>query len=601
MNKKLFLLALPLLLSACGKGPTTINVESVDIVDAGSEMLVSETHQLTTNVLPADATNKKVTYSSSNTAVATVSPSGVVTAVGSGDVTITATTEDGQKTDTCDFTVVTPKTRFVRAKTKTYENQTYEYTYEANASIKFAGELTVSPAKISGTIQYNENAAETNYMHKKDVSGALVWDYTTYTYNIGNDLITLNANESKDFSVVNNGSIPSNYDFETNSIGVLLKQLSDNENLSVTKSGEKYNLALKTNFAQDSALSALNKIDSKKLIDKLSAYTTEQWGVGFTNECYAILNSDNKTVKDFHFGFGVNIKDVFEISFTFDQHFTKIGGGISIELPTFDSTFTKPNEITTNIAPLANAYKDAKNAYYEYLVKTGVDRGIEKGNPLGLAVNSTSDGWAKRETINNEVYFMNFLEFDSDYKNADQYKSDGVVDYNALRGKINTSGNPVYDQFYGVLLKDGDPVQVTEYDKNVDDYYMCFDESLLTSDCTKLLRVSADKKNNKTYKLGIGSDTIKSILEHYNDSIRIDKAGNLDVKVYDIASDFQPKKSEIEMVLDGNGKLTTVDMEFKGFYVVPDGKQVKFTFKLELEFDYTKTYSAITSVNNLKK
>ena len=54
---------------------------------------------------PADATNQKVTWKSSNAAVATVDAAGKVTAVKAGEATITVTTEDGGKTATCKVTV----------------------------------------------------------------------------------------------------------------------------------------------------------------------------------------------------------------------------------------------------------------------------------------------------------------------------------------------------------------------------------------------------------------------------------------------------------------------------------------------------------------
>ncbi len=67
---------------------------------------VGETLMLNVTVLPANATNKAVTWSSSDNSIARVTSDGVVTAVGSGVALITATTADGKKTASCSVTVL---------------------------------------------------------------------------------------------------------------------------------------------------------------------------------------------------------------------------------------------------------------------------------------------------------------------------------------------------------------------------------------------------------------------------------------------------------------------------------------------------------------
>mgnify|MGYP000948650467 CR=1 FL=1 len=62
--------------------------------------------KLTAVVTPENATNKSVTWSSSNPEVAVVDQNGVVTAVGNGTAIITVVTEDGNYTATCEVTVV---------------------------------------------------------------------------------------------------------------------------------------------------------------------------------------------------------------------------------------------------------------------------------------------------------------------------------------------------------------------------------------------------------------------------------------------------------------------------------------------------------------
>ena len=83
----------------------TVPVTSVSLNKTSLELTEGETAQLNATVLPSNATNKDVTWESSNTSVATVDASGLVTAVGAGTATITVTTQDGNHTDTCTVTV----------------------------------------------------------------------------------------------------------------------------------------------------------------------------------------------------------------------------------------------------------------------------------------------------------------------------------------------------------------------------------------------------------------------------------------------------------------------------------------------------------------
>ncbi len=86
----------------------TVPVTGVKLDQTELSLYTGESKTLTATVQPDSATNKNVTWESSNTSVATVDATGEVTAIGAGTATITVTTVDGNKTATCTVTVTRP-------------------------------------------------------------------------------------------------------------------------------------------------------------------------------------------------------------------------------------------------------------------------------------------------------------------------------------------------------------------------------------------------------------------------------------------------------------------------------------------------------------
>ena len=119
-------------------------------------------------VSPSNATNKKVTYSSSNTSVATVSSTGVVTPVSVGKATITAKSANGKKA-TCTVTV-SPRT--ATAKTGAELRDLLE-----------SGEIfdkVMLSTQESGTIQIQSDADLTGTELVVDAPNATVENYVAF-------------------------------------------------------------------------------------------------------------------------------------------------------------------------------------------------------------------------------------------------------------------------------------------------------------------------------------------------------------------------------------------------------------------------------------
>ncbi|SHJ54736.1 Uncharacterized conserved protein YjdB, contains Ig-like domain [Anaerobranca californiensis DSM 14826] len=109
---------------AVGPGTATINAKTVAgnrvatatvrvtapvtgvSIGGESKILLGDTQQLIANITPANASNKNVSWSSSNPSILSVDGNGNVTAKGIGEAIITVTTEDGNKKATKTITVV---------------------------------------------------------------------------------------------------------------------------------------------------------------------------------------------------------------------------------------------------------------------------------------------------------------------------------------------------------------------------------------------------------------------------------------------------------------------------------------------------------------
>ncbi|MDQ1914368.1 S-layer homology domain-containing protein [Paenibacillus sp. GD4] len=85
-------------------GPEVL-ADEITLDHSQLKLLAGTSGQLTATLLPANTTHKRVTWTTSNAGVATVNSSGLVTAIGAGTATITATTQNGELSAKSEVTV----------------------------------------------------------------------------------------------------------------------------------------------------------------------------------------------------------------------------------------------------------------------------------------------------------------------------------------------------------------------------------------------------------------------------------------------------------------------------------------------------------------
>ena len=149
--------------AVCGV-TVTCPVESVSLDKTSLTLEVGQTFTLTATVYPSDATDKTVSWSSSDESVATVDNAGKVTAVKKGDAVITA--KAGGKTATCQVKVnnvafaISPSSASFPGKGGTLEVRvTCSSSYHLNSKPDWVSETSVQGNVHTYTIAANPNAA----------------------------------------------------------------------------------------------------------------------------------------------------------------------------------------------------------------------------------------------------------------------------------------------------------------------------------------------------------------------------------------------------------------------------------------------------------
>lgn len=91
--------------SSCEKEVTIVDAEGITITPAKASVSHHGVTTLTATVSPDNATSKAITWTTKDKSIATVSKYGVVEGIKPGTTTITATTNDGNFSATCEVTV----------------------------------------------------------------------------------------------------------------------------------------------------------------------------------------------------------------------------------------------------------------------------------------------------------------------------------------------------------------------------------------------------------------------------------------------------------------------------------------------------------------
>jgi hypothetical protein len=144
--------------------PVPIAVTAVLISATTTAVTVNATVNLTATVVPSNAANQSILWSSDNSAVATVNQNGTVTGTGEGTANITATTVDGGYTTLCAVTVCAVHSLWQGSKTVNGITITI-----SDGHVTMNGTKTVADY-ASGTLYFTYNVTDV-----ANISGCPAW------------------------------------------------------------------------------------------------------------------------------------------------------------------------------------------------------------------------------------------------------------------------------------------------------------------------------------------------------------------------------------------------------------------------------------------
>lgn len=198
----------------------TINVKSVKLSTTSANLVVGETLNITAKINPSNATNKTVTWKSSDNKVVTVK-NGKITAVGKGSATITATV-DGKKAtakitvSTKDEVALSAALSSMKAKTLTKGNTDINYTYEGcsitNTGNTASNSTNVSIGKVNklyrdttnGTVKSTYNVVCGTESATKTLTHTIAASTYTYTADYNGILYIIRVANAKDYTLTGN-------------------------------------------------------------------------------------------------------------------------------------------------------------------------------------------------------------------------------------------------------------------------------------------------------------------------------------------------------------------------------------------------------------
>lgn len=471
----------------------------------------------------------------------------------------------------------------------------YEYDYNFNVAVTFKG-IGLSGTS-TGTAKYNKNS-NVSYYDVKNNSGVLFYDSTQYLIRRGDQLQQISVNEDGKMTKFESAIVSSDYIVDTSSFAKALFEYTDDQLHSISKTTTTNKYELNTSFNASKAISILGNNINHPLLEK---FTGGLPTTSVNTAMYVTFESD--TIKTYSYEMTINVTEL-QLSLTYDLTFKNQGNAPSITTQTFDGISLTPAEIAASkseIMEYFTAFKQSERSSYDFEFNSGVDYGLTTGE-----INATFQGSALRKLTSSKLYFHNDIEIDSDYKNADLYKSADIADVHVKKTMLSDGSVHLIEK--KTLVDATEEIENYTGDDN-DNYYLLD----AINNIGDYAFVEKEVKNGTiTYSIGVSTNGVINLLNWFDQKLDLDPLGNAsqDVKIFGTfdASSISVDKAEIIVTVE-NGELSSIEIEIKGSYSTRFENSRDFTtsdiaaFDLSYEIEVTDDgddFEPFTTVNAAK-
>ncbi len=473
------------------------------------------------------------------------------------------------------------------------EVEGYDYDYTLNVDIGYLGAKMTG--KTIGETKYNSKTDDVTFYDEHVNSGALFYDGSKYQIKKGIELHEVALDETDNVNSYKITTVDDDYKYDSSSFAKAIFEYSDDKLKSISPTSTVNEYQLDTGFNFSEGLSIVGKYINHPIVESILGTlpsTSVKTGM------YVTFSNDK--LSTYRYEMKIDVSNI-QMNLVYNLTFKNIGQAPNITPKVFNNTYVTKDDVKNakqGIENIIASYKSLEHSSYDFKVKTAVSY------PNKNDINATIDGFTKRKVTSDEVYFLNDYEIDTDHENADLYKGSGLNDCHG--GRVKLANGEVHDLKKKAL---GGYSDIKTTVSNNDDYYLLDILSLVT-DPSFIQKIENSDNVTTTYSIGSDEKNISTILNYFNDNLRLNALdeSTVDVKAFGTFEASSVKLDDFEFeIVTKNSVLSSINFTMNGTYNASFPESRDFTsstqagFSLKYNLETTDKGSSFEPSENVSK